>query len=324
MLPTARRTASAPFLLLVLPAAAVCQWPPDSLTNLQVLPEATPVNELVGVMAGFTRALGVRCSHCHVGEEGRPLATYDFASDEKALKQKARVMLRMVRRLNDELTAELPERAAPPIEVQCFTCHRGVQEPRTLQAILIAAYDTGGIDSTLAAYRALRERYYGRAAYDFGEVALADVADDLDRRGHLADAVALGALNVAVNPASGFAKRGHASAAIALAYRDAVDEGAARYHRILALYGDRVVTEGLLNQLGYRLLREGRAGAAVDVFELNVGRHPDSWNAYDSLGEGYVAAGDTTRAVASYQKSLELNPGNANGAERLRVLSDRR
>lgn len=72
------------------------------------------------------------------------------------------------------------------------------------------------------------------------------------------------------------------------------------------------------------MLREGQARVAVDVFELNVGRHPDSWNAYDSLGEGYAAAGDTTRAVASYEKSLELNPGNANGAEQLRVLRDRR
>lgn len=40
-------------------------------------------------MRGFTRALGLRCSHCHVGEEGAPLATYDFAADEKPLKARA-------------------------------------------------------------------------------------------------------------------------------------------------------------------------------------------------------------------------------------------
>ena len=34
------------------------------------------------VMMGFTRALGVRCNHCHVGEDGQPLSTFDFVSDE--------------------------------------------------------------------------------------------------------------------------------------------------------------------------------------------------------------------------------------------------
>ena len=73
---------------LASPAAA--QWPPDSLVNLQVLPEDIGVRELTRLMAGFTRALGVRCSDCHLGEESQPLAAYDFASDDKELKRKAR------------------------------------------------------------------------------------------------------------------------------------------------------------------------------------------------------------------------------------------
>ena len=89
--------------LLAAPAAA--QWPPDTLRNLQVLPDTLPVPELTRLMAGFTRALGVRCSTCHVGEENRPLATYDFASDEKPLKRKAREMLRMKQDLNRILSA---------------------------------------------------------------------------------------------------------------------------------------------------------------------------------------------------------------------------
>jgi cytochrome c-type biogenesis protein CcmH/NrfG len=34
---------------------------------------------------------------------------------------------------------------------------------------------------------------------------------------------------------------------------------------------------------------------------------------YDSLGEAYMKKGEKELAIANYQKSLELNPDNANG-----------
>jgi len=71
--------------------------------------------------------------------------------------------------------------------------------------------------------------------------------------------------------------------------------------------------EFLLNALGYRLLGAGRIRDAVSVFELNVDEYPEASNPYDSLGEACLAAGDTARAIASYERSLELDPGNANG-----------
>jgi hypothetical protein len=48
----------------------------------------------------LVRSLGVRCSHCHMGEESDPLETYDFASDDKLLKRKAREMIRMMQAIN--------------------------------------------------------------------------------------------------------------------------------------------------------------------------------------------------------------------------------
>ena len=54
--------------------AGICQ---PGLFELQ----AAPLGDGF-VMPGFTRALGVRCSYCHVGEEGESLSTYDFASDD--------------------------------------------------------------------------------------------------------------------------------------------------------------------------------------------------------------------------------------------------
>ena len=77
----------------------------------------------------------------------------------------------------------------------------------------------------------------------------------------------------------------------------------------------------MLNTLGYRLLRDGQIEDAITTFELNVAEYPDASNPYDSLGEAYLAAGDTARAIANYQRSVELNPDNTNGVavlERLR------
>jgi ferredoxin len=84
-------------------------------------------------MRGFTRALGVRCTHCHVGIEAQPLETMDFVADTKATKQTARQMIRMLQAINGEHLARLDERSDPPVGVTCATCHRGIRRPRPLQ-----------------------------------------------------------------------------------------------------------------------------------------------------------------------------------------------
>ena len=43
---------------------------------------------------------------------------------------------------------------------------------------------------------------------------------------------------------------------------------------------------------------------------------------HDSLGEGYMVRGDRKKAVASYKRSLELNPENANAVEMLGRLGE--
>ena len=310
--------------LSLLPASLAGQWPPDRLENLQVLPDTVPVRQLVNLMAGFTRALGVRCTYCHVGEEGQPLSAYDFPSDDKLTKRKAREMLRMVETINARLLTTVPERRDPPVDVQCATCHHGVAVPRPLQDVLLLAYDAGGVDSARGTYGSLRDEYYGAAAYDFGEVPLADVANVLHRRGTLADAVALHALNVEHHPASTFARMRHARAELELVFRETgPDAGTARYRELRTAYGAQALPEFALNELGYALLRAQHVPAAVRVFELTVEAFPESANAYDSLGEGYAAAGERTRAIESYEKSLALDPDNQNAVEKLRALRGR-
>ena len=64
-------------------------------------------------MNGFTRALGVKCDHCHI--------VGDFAKDDKPEKDVARGMLRMVMNLRENADKFLPGGR----QVSCWTCHRG-------------------------------------------------------------------------------------------------------------------------------------------------------------------------------------------------------
>ncbi|MCX6554711.1 MAG: S41 family peptidase, partial [Candidatus Aminicenantes bacterium] len=81
-----------------------------------------------------------------------------------------------------------------------------------------------------------------------------------------------------------------------------------------------VFDENDFNNLGYQLLQENKVEFALFVFEKTVRLFPDSWNAWDSLGEIQLKAGQKERAVASYRKSLELNPGNRNAMAALKQL----
>lgn len=84
--------------------------------------------------------------------------------------------------------------------------------------------------------------------------------------------------------------------------------------------GEPLFGEDMINLAGYRLLQDGRTADAVAAMELMVEAYPDSANAYDSLGEAYMAHGERERAVASYRRSLELDPSNQNAEAQLAKL----
>lgn len=62
---------------------------------------------------------------------------------------------------------------------------------------------------------------------------------------------------------------------------------------------------GAINALGYEVLQAGRAADAVALFQLNVLGHPESANAYDSLADGHLAAGDREKALEFAEKAIE-------------------
>ena len=103
------------------PAAAK----PSEFKNLKILPAGIPRQNLIGVMQMMSSSLGVECSFCHVGTSR---ATMDFASDAKREKNVARMMLTMVRRINEE---DFKVASFTQSKVTCYTCHRGAPHPLT-------------------------------------------------------------------------------------------------------------------------------------------------------------------------------------------------
>jgi dienelactone hydrolase len=86
--------------------------------------------------------------------------------------------------------------------------------------------------------------------------------------------------------------------------------------------GVELIAESVLNWLGAHFLYWwGREDEAVGVFELMVFLYPESWSAYDSLGEANADRGRKDEAIRSYRRSLELNPQNQNAKSALEKLT---
>ncbi|REH52429.1 CubicO group peptidase (beta-lactamase class C family) [Tenacibaculum gallaicum] len=75
-----------------------------------------------------------------------------------------------------------------------------------------------------------------------------------------------------------------------------------------------------LNTEGYEMIKRGFYKKAIDLFTLEVLFFPESYDAYDSLGEAYMENGQIKKAIKNYQKSLKLNPDNTNAVEKLKEL----
>ncbi len=71
-----------------------------------------------------------------------------------------------------------------------------------------------------------------------------------------------------------------------------------------------IANEGELNFYGYQLLGRDELEKAIEIFSLNVERHPESWNVYDSLAEAYQKKGETKKAISYYTTALEKAPDN--------------
>jgi hypothetical protein len=91
--------------------------------NIQIF-KGVPAGRIVRIMGGgFSRALGVDCTHCHTPE--------DWSSDAKTTKVIARDMKAMADQINGEILKNMKSLGDRQAIVNCTTCHRGSTKPAT-------------------------------------------------------------------------------------------------------------------------------------------------------------------------------------------------
>lgn len=78
--------------------------------------------------------------------------------------------------------------------------------------------------------------------------------------------------------------------------------------------------EAFINELGYLfMIRLKQFDRAEQFFKLNVKNYPESFNAYDSLGDLYSTIGKKEKAIENYNKSISLNK-DSSSKEKLKEL----
>ena len=179
---------------------------PDKFTNLQVLPKLISKEKLLETMRSFTGALGVNCDFCHAEQKGTN--RLDFSSDDKAEKNEARIMLKMVIGINQDYLPELSEYTKDIMQVKCVTCHRGNKKPLMLEDVLLTTIEEKGLPEAISTYHQLHDEYYGSYTYDFTVNTLVKLGEMLIDGRRYDDAIGIANLNLEVFPNSGMAYYG--------------------------------------------------------------------------------------------------------------------
>lgn len=102
--------------------------------NLKVLPQDTSSEDVMKIMFGYSKQLGVKCTFCHA--EDAAARHPNFASDLKPEKNTARTMMLMTQEINAKYLSQIHDPDAAPDQktVSCGTCHRGHSMPEPFKA----------------------------------------------------------------------------------------------------------------------------------------------------------------------------------------------
>jgi len=296
----------------------------NGYTNLQVLDPDIPREQLGMAMLQNTLGLGLPrrqregCLFCHVGDMDQPVDEWDFASDEKETKLKARAMMAMVMDINGDHLAQLVHRIDDTYSVSCVTCHAGRTDPRPLPDVLRETHAADGIEATVGKYRELRNRHFGAGAYDFRPAVLVRLANGLAQSGAWDDALALARLNEEVHPGDTTAASARMSMQVA---RQIDEQGVA----VALDYFDRergkeaagVVDHSILDGLGWDIYRQERVDEALQIFRRNLQLYPAEYIPNESLGDALWFSDDKPGGIAVFESWVEQNPGNDMGRRRL-------
>ena len=78
--------------------------------------------------------------------------------------------------------------------------------------------------------------------------------------------------------------------------------------------------ESEFNKAGYQLLQSGQTQEAIFVFQMTAEFFPNSANAWDSLAEGFLKAGDKAKATEYYTKAIKMDPKGPTGRNASEML----
>jgi CubicO group peptidase (beta-lactamase class C family)/Flp pilus assembly protein TadD len=98
-----------------------------------------------------------------------------------------------------------------------------------------------------------------------------------------------------------------------------LQEAAEFYREAREKHPDDFSEEGM-SILGRRVFGSGNSDEAVFVYRLNAESHPGSPEAHINLGEAYVTAGRDDLAAESFNRAMELEPGNKSARRNLAML----
>ena len=298
-------------VLFTLPAGA--QSDPPQYENLQVLPSDISRDELNEIMLANLRGLGLRrlegrgCLYCHVG-----------SMDEPA-KRKARVMMAMVREINQRHLSSLDARIDESFEVSCYTCHAGRTDPRPLDVVLWQDYEAGGLDSLTARYHQLRERYFAGDAYDFRVNTLLGLSSQMAGRGAFDDAVALADLNAnTFDDVPGARGAWLQLVLLRATFTRGVDAALRELDSIAPTLPPEVLTVGVLNSVAWTVYRQDRREDGVRFMRRNYEMFPGEYIPLESLVFTTFEDGDREEAFRMLQSWLDDHPDH-DRARRLMV-----
>lgn len=126
-------------------------------------------------------------------------------------------------------------------------------------------------------------------------------------------------------------RRTKQSEIVAFTFQDFNDLASSQnYQNLSQLYDSTVkkypsfkIPEGNLNTVGLQLVfNPNTSEQGINVFLLATKLYPNSANLFDSLAEGYLYVGSTSKAIENFERSLELNSQNQNAIDRLKQLKE--
>ncbi|MYN41122.1 serine hydrolase [Duganella sp. FT109W] len=123
-----------------------------------------------------------------------------------------------------------------------------------------------------------------------------------------------------MHASNGFGLPPHIKTLRAALLRQGFEHAAAVYADLKTANAAFHPSEEEINDWAYLLFAQKQSKQSIAVLTLNTELYPNSWNAFDSLGEILQKAGDKTKAIENYRRSLKLNPDNTNATAHLKEM----